>query len=552
MPDESVTLNVNVGGSGAADMQKLTEALEQAARAEAEYARQVKAAADAKSAWQKFEKDVDKEISGRSEPAHKMSRREQINAKATSAIESKKFNSDLQAEIAKRERTVGGMAAKGAGGLQSLMGGGGAMGLIGKAGPWGAAIAATMGALEGAAKKATEALNIMNSGVHTSAQKNEMLKEQFIPLYSAFKKLDEAIDGTTETLARNARRIEVQSKIIQETSSARSEYRSFEFGKYQGAEAMMRAASGRPGINAPRFDRSTATGQRASDEYGMVSGAQDNARKADLEARAAGFNVSTQKGIKQEADKRRDAALADFNEKMAHLRALRAEEERTGDRNKKGISNAATEAKIAKEKLDAANDQAKAETERHAETTAKWVEAEGAARRANLEVAKAELEVLKQKEQRMAAFAQKLGAMNEGDFEMAKAALEAVKESGIENVPQELADMAAQAAPEFIAKQREALGEKRAQDLGENFGGIDDSLIQDFRQNSLKEIREKVDKVAVDVRVQFDLDAEQTAELMVKQIAPILGEFGKALDIKISKLRDILEVDRTLKHAADG
>jgi predicted metal-dependent hydrolase len=137
----------------------------------------------------------------------------------------------------------------------------------------------------------------------------------------------------------------------------------------------------------------------------------------------------------------------------------------------------------------------------------------------------------------MTGFAQKFGAMNEADFEFAKEALRAVQDSGIANVPTELADIASQVAPEYIAKQREELGAKRAGGLGKDFKGIDDSLIGDFEKSTLAEVRAQVDKVKADVRVQINLDAEQLAEGTAKAIVEKLGAYFKSIDVKVQQVK---------------
>ena len=133
--------------------------------------------------------------------------------------------------------------------------------------------------------------------------------------------------------------------------------------------------------------------------------------------------------------------------------------------------------------------------------------------------------MLKQREERMAGMASKLGSMNQADFEMSKAMLQQVKENGVENLPAEMVDMAATVAPEFIAKQREALGEKRAREVAGENKGIDDSTLAEFEKGTLGEVRAQVDKVKADVRVMIDLDVQQLAQEIVNTINPLFKMF---------------------------
>lgn len=559
MSDETVSMQINVGGTAANDMQRLAESLDHAAAAEEDYARAVKQAADAKAAQQKFEKDIDKEFASRQEPARKKTAQEELQAKARNQIKAKADAKALQKEVDKQSGAWAGKLAQGMGkGAQGLMGAigggvGGAAGALGALGPWGMAVGAGLMAMDAGLKMATEGLNIMNSGVHTNAQKQHMLAEAFVPGFKTIKEFSEALDGTTEALARHKREIQDQNKITQAKAQGQQEVRGFEWNRIQMNEAVRDAAKQRTSLGSKKFDRSTAVGQRKYDEFQPVQAAKDAQRQADLQGKAAEKNMERQKKNAKEAAEAAKLARFDFESKMALLRGAQAAENApNGIRNKAGVSEKAKDAKIAEQKMLEAGKLAQAEQERYAESAVRRAEAEAAARRASVEVQKAELEVMKAKEQRMASTAQRLGAMNEGDREMAKAALDAVRESGIENVPAELADMAAKVAPEFIAKQREALGEKEAKAIAIERPDLDDSTIQDFKDTSLKEIRKKVDEKQMEVRVQIDLDAEKTAQMILEKVAPILGELKKAIDVRIEKLRDSIDLDRTLQHVGDG
>lgn len=557
MSEETVKLDVNVGGSASQDMQKLAESLDRAAKAEEAYAKAVKQAADYKAAQQKFEKDVDKEIAGRNpkEEQRKKSRQEEIRDEARNKLNAQRKQKDVQKEM---DRQSGAGMAKGlkggAGALGSLAGGGvsGAAGALGALGPWGMAAGAALMALEAGVKKTTEAINIMNSGVHTAAQKNMMLAEAIVPGLKELKELGEAIDGTTEALARHKREIADGTKMIQAQSAARGEVRQFESSKMDFNRAIVAAAGSRAKIGETKFDRSTAIGQRKYDDFQQVQEKKDTERQAQLQARASDRNMDKQNKEWKDTQTARNKAVIDFDNAMAKVRGLKQRENETGFRDKKGMSEALKDAKLAEENMKARNAEYNAQRDRYAESAVKWAEAESAAKKAGLEVQKAELQVMQQKEQRMAQFAQKLGGMNQGDFEMSKAALEAVKEGGIEDIPAEMADMAAKLAPDYIAKQREALGEKRAKELGVQFGNIDDPTIRDFKDGSLKTIRDKVDKQQMEVRVAIDLDAEKTAGVILEKLGPILGELKRAVDVRVDRLKDQIELDRTLQHVNDG
>lgn len=536
MADETVNLNVTVGGDAAGDVKDLTAALEAAARAEAHYAQMVKQAADYKQAAAQFDKAINDELERR--------------AKDNLVIEPRE----------KKGGTYGGKTAEWLGRGAQTFAGGGAMGLVGKAGPWGAGLAAGAAAFETGIKKLTEAVNIAQNGMLTAAQKGTMLRDEFIPFHKSIRQFREALDGTTEAVAAAMRKQEREMASINYRAAARSDYRSFEADRYQPIEAMLRAENhpGAPRLTAgsiTAYDRSSAIGERKSAEAAIRDPAADAVGRADRAARGSALNRDTQAGISAEAQRARDRAKEEADAAVKRVRDLRAAENSGGDRNKKGIAEATADANIALERFARLDAQAKAEMERHANAITKAAEDEGAARRAVIDLQKAELQILEQKEQRMAGFAQKLGSMNEGDFEMAKAALEALKESGIENLPAEMADMAAQVAPEFVAKEREKLGEKRAKEIAGPGGvgqGLDDSLLASFEKETIAQVRAQVDKVRADVRVSVDIDAKTTAEEILKGLAPIMGAFGKALDVRVQKLEEKLYVDKVQRINAEG
>lgn len=469
---------------------------------------------------------------------------------------------------AERAAAASGVASK-AGQLASG-GSSAAFGMIGRAGPWGAAIAAGAMAFKTVLDQSSKALDVWNSGILTGAQKNEALRSQFVPFYESIKKLRESLDGTTETLARNQRRL----ATMQATTAAQTQYRSASFGATAEMDLLAKRmqvqnfAGGAIGV--PTIDRSTAKGERESSDRDMILPAQDARRRAGLELEARRRHARDITGeAPPAAGKARDEALARASEgkgSMADATAYRQEmekrakasqdklnaerlkEQNGGPRNKAGISDAATRAQEDLLRLQQAQKMEQEKIQKAIEAGKGALEAEKAARQANLDIMRGQLEIEKAKEARMAGLAQKLGSMNQADYQMTKQALQQVKESGIENVPQEIADMAAQAAPEFIAKQREKLGEQRAKETAGENKGIDDSTLGAFENETLAEVRGKVDKIKADVRIQIDLDDQAMAKAAVDQLGPLFAGFLTSIKVYMESEIDKFKVANIDKY----
>lgn len=419
-------------------------------------------------------------------------------------------------------------------GARDLAGGGGMTGLVGKAGAVGAGIQAGVQAVDAAMVKSANAINILNSGIHTTAQKRDAILSEIVPLYGSFKKLREAVDGTTERIAASARRLELALAVGQAEFHGYQAMRAVG-AEYQGAAATTRAfgiVGATPGT--PTFDRSTALGARRTEEQGAVQSALDARHMAEINRVATQQALTTQSvytGVRRASMR---GAAKSYYEQSGATRGLLRAEDAGGPRNKAGIREALDK----QEELGqaAGHEIAKVEQEltRLSEMQKKAIEAESAARKANIDVMRGELAIQEQREQRMAGYAQKLGAMNQADFEYAKQIAQVVNEGDLKDLPQEFADVAAQVAPEMVAKKRERLGAERAGEVAQQFPGIDDSVISDFRKSTLEEVRAQVDKVRADIKVEINLDAKAMAEDLENRLEPILRDLVEVQDRKIA------------------
>lgn len=431
-------------------------------------------------------------------------------------------------------------------GARDMVGGGGAAGLLGKAGPYGAAAAAALQTLDIAVQRATKAVNTFTNAGMTSAQKWESLKDDVIPFFSTIRKFGEALDGTAEAIRKAGAKLAHDLAVQSVSAANRATLSGFAADTMDPFRATVRAGRARgalPGMQT--YDRASAIGAEHSREQDITLPAADAARRAKLTADAAKEELFMRSSAAKSAAVREQRSRAESQAAYDRVQAIQKSENSGGGRDKAGKATAIGEAQAAFDRQQKDSVALETELNRVAQATVKAKQAEAEAQRAVVDQQKAELQLLQQKEQRMAGYAQKLGSMNEADFEMAKEALKAVKENGLENLPAEIADQAAQIAPEFIAKQREALGGKRARDFAGGDGkGIDDSLVDAFGKETLAQVRANVDKVKADVRVTLDLDPVLTAEAIVDKLGPVLGDLKKALDVRLDMIERKVELDR--------
>lgn len=531
---ETVELKIDVAGDAQADMQKLAAALAQAAETQRQYGEAVKNAANYKVQAMQFDHAVQQQVDALSgniiEPASKKKKKKQFE--------------------------LGKATASAAGGAQTLAGGGGAMALIGKAGPWGMAAAAAYAALEAGLNKTAKAADISSNGMLTQAQKSEMLASEFIPLYASFKRFGEAMDGTTEALRAQKLKLERTLAIQAATAQTAAGIRAFEYSHSDQYRAQLRSFGEvvpLRGMDVPLFDRSTSAGAQAAHEASIRGAAADAQRQAKRAAVAAREGAYIQSGEAKTAIGKRNYAALDLEMALKKVQNLREQENNGGERNKKAIGAALADAHAAAQRFDFADSAAQTEINRSAEATKRSVEAESNARRANLEVMKAELAIQEQKEQRMAGFAEKLGAMSEGDFQERVAALEAVKGvKDLREVPVELQDLASGIAGGYIKQRREQAGEGRGAYLKEKFGDLNDAAINDFGKETLAQVRANTDAMRIDARVQIDFDAELTAKALAEQLAPILGQLKNAATITIREAENKKKLEQIERTAGEG
>jgi len=473
-----------------------------------------------------------------------------VRQEAEDRVKKAERNKAVEAEVARMSRTRADKAASLAGGASRLAGGG-ITSLVGRGGPAGVAVAAGVMALDAAAQKGADALNVVNNGMLTQAQKESALRDQFIPLHESFRKFREALDGTTEAVARSKRDLDRNLAFGNINQQAMEAARGVEFPVQQASD-LSRAYNRAPApAGQETFDRGTAIGERRAADQATRLAALDAKRQADAEAAGAKATAADQLDKVKAAQGNLTVTQTNRDKALAAWRAQQAAENSGAPVDKAKRAQLYTDATTASDQVVKSAERAEAELTRYKEAGLKAVEAEKRAREASVNVARAELELLSQREQRMSSMAERVGAMHESEFEQAKEAVREIRAGGLTSVTPDRANLAATIAPELVAKERQKLGAERYAGFAAEQKGADDSNIEDFNKATLKEVRAQVDKIKADVRVQVNLDPQHVAESITAKLSKVMTDFKVALDVKVQALEDLFRLNQTQQFQAN-
>jgi hypothetical protein len=148
----------------------------------------------------------------------------------------------------------------------------------------------------------------------------------------------------------------------------------------------------------------------------------------------------------------------------------------------------------------------------------KAAEAEGAVRRANLEVQRDKLNLLKSEEDTSRRTARTLGSMNEGELQSTLAAIEQIKAHGIETATDQQRAQVRQAAPEFIGKIEEERGQT----------GTAKQIQEATGQRLLGDVAKERQALAGTITIEAKVDEAQTKEAIGKALRDASGELKDA------------------------
>lgn len=542
MPDGTAKVQIDVGKPGGVD--EAAAGFYQLAKAAKEATNEVKAAQSAGGAFMDSVRRQNRE--GRKADREQRAAAAAIKAQADyEASRKQKAADDKKAETESKlrtQRTTNMISAAGSGGATGVLG---AMG--GKAGTIGAMIQATGQVMD----RASKGMEILSDSYQTNAQKMRGLISEFVPLGDKLIRFGDAIDGTADKINRQREKMEITKAQDEASFSYRGKMSSARL-EQTGYQAQY-AAHKRYGIGGYlAHDRSTLAGERAGQRQDATIGSQDDLTRAVRESAAA-------KAVSRAAQNQ----VAEANRRVAEQRARvsAAEDamgknnklEKGGSRDKAGRDKAAREVENERARLSRELATRESAVAAAKEKGLAAIQAEGQARAASVNLAKAELAVLEQQEQRMRSQAQSVGAMSQGERLSAVNALKAYQDNGGE-APPEIEALVARIAPDLVRKNQENRGAAFLEgDVKNALGdkGFADALGGDFgKGNTLKEVMGKVDAAKADIRVTIDLDTAGTAKQLAELLKPTLENLTASFTIEIQNIEKRIKAGNVIRNNA--
>lgn len=431
-----------------------------------------------------------------------------------------------------------------AGGLGGV---GGALGLVGGGAMVAAATAMVM-AFEKGIQRVAGALEAQ-AGLHLSQSRRSMATAEALDPTGTISNLRRAADAAVYLPGKNIRDFEhAQRMAMIRTRGQTNRQAGGLFFDRRQAEigAMATGAVGYAGLQ--RFDRSSMQGEVAYGEYQKRLPAQDEAVRAQRAVLAAQQGHGEQLAKVEAMQAGVAAARQELARRDTNIANLAAREDRgSGVRSRitgkelpsggllqqghaKGQMDIALKERE-KASLDLENKLSQLEDEknRKKQTGLQLAEAEHQKRQASINSARAELEILQQREQRMSQQAQRLGVMNKGSRMQGLAASRFIKQFGIGAATPDIIAAAQAFAPDYVRKQAEGFGERNPEaQAGRREGFL-------FDQGNLNEIRQQIDKVQANIRVDIGLDEEKLATKLAEVLKQTFFDFLKDIAAKMQK-----------------
>lgn len=410
-----------------------------------------------------------------------------------------------------------GVAGKGAGELTGILSSSGSMsaiGSLGKLGVYGAAAAASLYAFDASLVKGTKALNIKNDATLTAAQRLNALGDEFVPFHRSIREATEAFNGVTDAMRRQ------QDAFDRRAAGMAAE--QARFGQVSGAAfSRQQASNRRDAVNAftpamsERFDLSTVQGRFGFQAQSATLPARDAATAAGRELSAAQRDTADAWQRANDAATNYNRTVNDLNAATKRLADVEERENRTGVRFKVERDAAAKDVLTQLQRQSDLEARLGTERQRYAEAAKAQSTAATAAAHARVGVMQAELGVLQQQELRMASLRQQLGGMDRGGMGYATSMLKLMAKNGVGSMTPDMQSAAAQLAPDFVRAEQEKLGEKRAAALRQKFSKEDYARIfgdAEAGGATLDATRNRIQKVAADMRVVVELDTKRVAD----------------------------------------
>jgi hypothetical protein len=404
-------------------------------------------------------------------------------------------------------------------------------------------------AFDAGIKKAASAFEIFGNSSMTNAQKMDKFGESVIPLYGAFKALRDAIDGTADRIhqanQRNARS-NLQQRLEMEVSDRIGEIDRESVPIY--ARAAMPLSL--PEHEGAQFDRSRASGRREAGEYEQRYEARTGVARAEHEAGVANMAYVMQGG--RVAEHRAAVAAAEQRARQTQSRrlALESEENRTGVRNQAGRHEAGLADASAQRDLTHARLQLERELTRERQLQEQSIRADAQAGQARINLLRTELEILRQREQRLSGGQTRIGSMNEGRFQEARSIADFINQRGsIEGLSDEAISLAMPLLGNRIRRMQEERGGIRAATLGPGFEE------EDFFVGSgpnLAQTRAAIPQLQMDIRNRIEINENELARRIAESLGPAMSRLIEAVRSRIGSQMDEMRADQANANNTPG
>ena len=308
----------------------------------------------------------------------------------------------------------------------------------------------------------TTVAGALNNSQLTNAQKNEVILDRVTwGVAKRLRDFGEEVGIVVDRIRRSQIRLEQQTTLDQQVWSNYTQETQMRVGLLN-AQSRAGILGGASMSQLDHFDRRTMASELGYREQQMRVPSQDAAEAAAREAAIARDEVGAAASAQGLADRNlADARRERQRRERANNRVMAGEA--SGTRDRAGRTETANELQIAQANERAALDEAIAARNRMRDAGVNAAQAEARAREANIAVMRTELDILRQREQRMMSDASRLGNMNALDRQMGLQAAIMAERQGIGSLTPEMRQRAAAFAPERFQQLAAQFGEGTAE-----------------------------------------------------------------------------------------
>lgn len=404
-------------------------------------------------------------------------------------------------------------------------------------------------ALSQSARSGAGTINLLRNSSMSDSQKAQAIGEG-LPvvgdLIKSFRELRDAAHGVTERLRRSKEEHDVQMAVNPAYLSADFETDS---ARLRSSFARNRAGA-LGGLSSPAFgggDRTTAAGERAYQDALRLVGSQDAARMAGAGAEAARRDASAAENRVSGIDSR----IAGLNRRRSGLEGQREGlfGGWGGDSGQEAVGRTGNERALVEvnQQLEQLNSQRNAAVQESSQKGIQAIQAEQAAREANIGTMREELAILRERENRIAGNSTRIGGMSVIQRRIGLQGIRMLRERGPDHIPRHLLSAAQQFDPQTTQAILRNFGENTSEyqaNAGEGgFGGDAERLadVQGRGDQLLNRIREQS-------LTNVQTGATQVADTLDKVITTIFA----TLQARIQALEGRIRATQNVAHATQG